>query len=195
MISCRPAICAGRRRSSATARCPSARTASTTRQNASSHKLRRRGILPKGMSTLTHEKLGRVLRYSRAKYIEGLENRLGRMESLLKLSGLVNEDDLGKTDLGTLEKRLADKSMSHVGHSSKDSNRSSSVNPSNTTPEATQGTPDHDKQSSPRTSVTSPESQKEHEDEVEHLSDMMCSLVTNNCGETRYIGRTSEEDQ
>lgn len=26
------------------------------------------------------------------------------------------------------------------------------------------------------------------EEEVEALSDMMCSLVTNNCGETRYIG-------
>jgi hypothetical protein len=128
------------------------------------------------------------LRYLRAKYIEGLENRLGRMESLLKLSGLVNEDDLGKTDLGTLEKRLADKSLANGLNSSKESNRSNSVNPSTTTPEATQGTPEHDKQSSPRTSVTSPESQKEHEEEVEHLSDMMCSLVTNNCGETRYIG-------
>ncbi|RAL67533.1 hypothetical protein DID88_008288 [Monilinia fructigena] len=42
----------------------------------------------------------------RAKYIEGLENRLGRMESLLKLSGLLNEEDGGRTDLGTLEKRL-----------------------------------------------------------------------------------------
>src|SRR6266516_7540106 len=45
----------------------------------------------------------------RAKYIEGLENRLGRMESLLKLSGLLPDEDNGKTDLGTLEKRLADK--------------------------------------------------------------------------------------
>src|SRR6266498_4441012 len=129
-----------------------------------------------------------ILRYNRAKYIEGLENRLGRMESLLKLSGLVNEDDLGKTDLGTLEKRLADKSLGNGNTSSKESNRSSSVNPSNATPEANHGTPDQDKQSSPRTSITSPESQKEQEDEVEHLSDMMCSLVTNNCGETRYIG-------
>lgn len=42
---------------------------------------------------------------------------------------------------------------------------------------------------SPRTAATSPGSQKESETEVEALSDMMCSLVTNNCGETRYIGK------
>lgn len=41
---------------------------------------------------------------------------------------------------------------------------------------------------SPRTAATSPGSQKD-ETEVEALSDMMCSLVTNNCGETRYIGK------
>ncbi|KAI5291429.1 hypothetical protein KEM54_004793 [Ascosphaera aggregata] len=46
-----------------------------------------------------------------AKYIEGLENRLSRMESLLRLSGLLSESDFGKTDLGVLEKRLAEKSM------------------------------------------------------------------------------------
>src|SRR6266536_4193392 len=84
-----------------------------------------------------------ILRYNRAKYIEGLENRLGRMESLLKLSGLINEDDLGKTDLGTLVKRLADKLMANAGNSSKGSNRSNSVNPSSVTPEANQGTPDN----------------------------------------------------
>ena len=47
-----------------------------------------------------------------AKYIEGLENRLGRMESLLRLSGLLAEDDGGRTDLGTLEKRLQERSQS-----------------------------------------------------------------------------------
>lgn len=125
-----------------------------------------------------------------AKYIEGLENRLGRMESLLRLSGLVNEEDLGKTDLGTLEKRLADKTAAH--NSGKASNRSSSAHPSNAASEATQETtPPQDTHSSPLVSVTSPgsdKSNKEQEEEVENLSDMMCSLVTNNCGETRYIG-------
>jgi hypothetical protein len=64
--------------------------------------------------------------------------------------------------------------------------------------------------STPRSSLTSPEpvKDKEHEyekrksvppapqeekrqdeEEVEALSEMMCSLVTNNSGETRYIGK------
>ncbi|KAJ5582513.1 hypothetical protein N7535_001133 [Penicillium sp. DV-2018c] len=122
-----------------------------------------------------------------AKYIEGLENRLGRMESLLRLSGLLSEDDGGKTDLGTLEKRLAD--------------RSNALNaakvPNTSVPQAAQQatsshqtTPRIDSIYSPQTAATSPESQKS-ETEVEALSDMMCSLVTNNCGETRYIGSSS----
>ena len=36
------------------------------------------------------------------------------------------------------------------------------------------------------------EREKAREEEVEALSDMMCSLVTNNCGETRYIGGINE---
>jgi hypothetical protein len=123
----------------------------------------------------------------RAKYIEGLENRLGRMESLLRLSGLLSEDDDGKTDLGTLEKRLADRSLAQ-GAALKNLNQSSSVNATAHASGSNQSTPRMDTQSSPRNSVASPSSQKESETEVEALSDMMCSLVTNNCGETRYIG-------
>jgi len=130
-----------------------------------------------------------------AKYIEGLENRLGRMESLLKLSGLLSEEDGGRTDLGTLEKRLADKEKAQAAtnngaDSSKGSNRSSSVNNTNTVTDTNQTTPLQETHSSPRSSVASPETQEEEEKKegVEELSDMMCSLVTNNCGETRYIG-------
>ena len=130
-----------------------------------------------------------------AKYIEGLENRLGRMESLLRLSGLLEEDDNGKTDLGTLERRLADKTRSR---------RTSAI-----TSGSQPNTPDQDTPqlegvtSSPRSAITSPEPQSEKggekkkkrksesPEEVEALSDMMCSLVTNNCGETRYIGSSS----
>ncbi|KAF7587884.1 hypothetical protein BBP40_006620 [Aspergillus hancockii] len=131
-----------------------------------------------------------------AKYIEGLENRLGRMESLLRLSGLLSEDD-GKTDLGTLEKRLADRSLANGGfhHPMKSPNNrfngSSSASQSQQNTVSRQSTPRMDTQSSPRTAATSPESPKESEPEVEGLSDMMCSLVTNNCGETRYIGSSS----
>jgi hypothetical protein len=123
----------------------------------------------------------------RAKYVEGLENRLGRMEALLKMSGLLSDEDGGKTDLGTLEKRLAEKAASNGGGS-----RRNSLRPSNGT-ESHHSTPQHQEiYSSPRESVASPgsekEKEKEKEAEVEALSDMMCSLVTNNCGETRYIG-------
>lgn len=111
------------------------------------------------------------------------------MESLLRLSGLLSEDDLGKTDLGTLEKRLADRSLANGTNPLKNTNRASSVNAAPHASGSHYSTPRIDSQSSPRTSAASPESQKGSETEVEALSDMMCSLVTNNCGETRYIGR------
>ena len=34
------------------------------------------------------------------------------MESLLRMSGLLTEEEAGRTDLGTLEKRLAEKASS-----------------------------------------------------------------------------------
>lgn len=123
----------------------------------------------------------------RAKYIEGLENRLGRMESLLRLSGLLSEDDNGKTDLGTLEKRLADRT--NALNAARSANKFTAPNATQQTATTSHNTTPHmESGSSPRTAATSPESQKESETEVEALSDMMCSLVTNNCGETRYIG-------
>ena len=127
---------------------------------------------------------------SRAKYIEGLENRLGRMETLLKLSGLLSEEDVGKTDLGILERRLASRSTTSESTMQRKTSATmtSAGNPS--TP-SLQSTPQVDVISTPRTSGTSPDSPKEPEHEVEALSDMMCSLVTNNCGETRYIGTIS----
>ncbi|RAH42101.1 transcription factor atrR [Aspergillus brunneoviolaceus CBS 621.78] len=129
-----------------------------------------------------------------AKYIEGLENRLGRMESLLRLSGLLSEEDGGKTDLGTLERRLADRSLANGGLSLPRS--PGKFNASNSNSQSQQASSHHstprvESQSSPHTAPTSPESPKESENEVEGLSDMMCSLVTNNCGETRYIGSSS----
>ena len=132
---------------------------------------------------------------SRAKYIEGLENRLGRMESLLRLSGLLSDEDGNGTDLGTLEKRLQDRTASKAGTP----NRSSEMEQSNSIshPEAQpvqvqseHNTPQQTGLASPASVLTSPDMSKENkgEEEVEALSDMMCSLVTNNCGETRYIG-------
>lgn len=134
-----------------------------------------------------------------AKYIEGLENRLGRMESLLKLSGLLNEEDGDRTDLGTLEKRLADQTNrnSSPGTPSKSPNESSNTfTPARPSSESQDTTTKLGNSSTPKSAVVSPkpakdankQREKDGEEEVEALSDMMCSLVTNNCGETRYIG-------
>lgn len=108
------------------------------------------------------------------------------MESLLKLSGLLPEGD-GKTDLGDLERRLQDQVQQQQAAS-----RSGSVNtPSNlgrSSSESMRETPT----SSTVHSVTNSPAILKEEDEVEALSDQMCSLVTNNCGETRFIGSTLE---
>ncbi|KAL9004353.1 MAG: hypothetical protein Q9188_002825 [Gyalolechia gomerana] len=130
-----------------------------------------------------------------AKYIEGLENRLGRMEALLKLSGLLSDEDVDRTDLGTLEKKLADKTLSKspAATPANTPKRSLSVSqlPATLSPRIT--TPQANKMPSPQSSAASPKSTENEkpEEEVEALSDMMCSLVTNNCGETRYIGSSS----
>ncbi|KAK4982096.1 hypothetical protein LTR66_009480 [Elasticomyces elasticus] len=129
-----------------------------------------------------------------AKYIEGLENRLGRMESLLRLSGLLSEEDGDKTDLGTLEKRLADRSTGNGLRSA-----SNSDSPSSTRRDGADSvihTPQQPSVSSPPnapSSIVIPEPHKKQlsEREVEALADQMCSLVTNSCGESRYIGSSS----
>ncbi|KAL9029085.1 MAG: hypothetical protein Q9196_002628 [Gyalolechia fulgens] len=130
-----------------------------------------------------------------AKYIEGLENRLGRMEALLKLSGLLSDEDVDRTDLGTLEKKLADKTLSKSREATPANTpeRSHSGNqlPAALSPRIT--TPQPNKIPSPQSFTASPKptENEKPEEEVEALSDMMCSLVTNNCGETRYIGSSS----
>ncbi|KAF2680386.1 hypothetical protein K458DRAFT_312218 [Lentithecium fluviatile CBS 122367] len=128
-----------------------------------------------------------------AKYIEGLENRLARMESLMRLSGVLPEDDDGSTDLATLEKRLADRarlSATPMNNASDDRRQSLAQMTEKTdgTPPTQPGLP------SPRSGTTSPEPPQRTntgEKEEDALAEMMCSLVTNNCGETRYIGSSS----
>jgi hypothetical protein len=128
----------------------------------------------------------------------------------------LSEDDNGATDLGTLEKRLAGKDMSRAS-TIPPSNPQSPSNGTIRSASLNGTTPVQDGNgSSPRSSFASPEpgenvekadkvergekGEKDKEldksktdslktvEEVEALSDMMCSLVTNNCGETRYIG-------
>ncbi|KAI9824149.1 MAG: hypothetical protein M1826_007463 [Phylliscum demangeonii] len=127
-----------------------------------------------------------------AKYVEGLENRLNRMESLLKLSGVLAEDDDGKTDLKMLEKQLAGKAAKKGSSPSKPASQRGSVAVASSadsyhddasTPPSAFETPD--------TTATPAEAEKRDEEEVEALSDMMSTLVTNSSGETRYIGSSS----
>jgi hypothetical protein len=104
--------------------------------------------------------------------------------------GLLNEDDNGRTDLGTLEKRLAEKNSQRAsqapGSNPTSPSQSSPNEGAGLTPRSTLASPEpHSKNGDKRHSTVEPERPQE---EVEELSDMMCSLVTNNCGETRYIG-------
>lgn len=127
-----------------------------------------------------------------AKYIEGLENRLGRMESLLRLSGLLTEDDIGKTDLAELEKQLASRSGVDGKRASKSIHRTASVaRPSSPDSLNRDESTQESGLASPQSGRSSPEAEKRSEGEVEALSDLMCSLVTNNSGETRYFGMST----
>lgn len=192
----RPATCAERRRSSVMARCPRARIARTIRQSAYSHKWRRSASRRKGASTMAAivQYLGLIK--CRAKYIEGLENRLARMESLMRLSGVLPEDDDGSTDLATIEKRLADRAgRSATPRQSMSEDRRQSIVPQSGT-STNNGTPAQPTLPSPRSGTVSPEPETQEEGEGKRkdgedaLAEMMCSLVTNNYGETRYIGES-----
>ncbi len=126
--------------------------------------------------------------------MEGLENRLGRMEALLRLSGVLSDEDISKTDLGELEKQLASRTAKDGSRSRRSSHRPSDDG-RGASPESLRrdASTQDSALASPQSGASSPEGEKpvdkRNEDEVEELSDLMCSLVTNNTGETRYIGR------
>jgi hypothetical protein len=110
------------------------------------------------------------------------------MEQLLKLSGLVSEEDAGATDLQTLEQKLVEKNaqMSKENGASLGASPESSVATSPTI--ETVAKPAADKPNG-QPAAKRPNGRKE--DEVEALSEAMCSLVTNNYGDTRYIGKST----
>jgi hypothetical protein len=136
-----------------------------------------------------------ILNEPSAKYIEGLENRLGRMESLLRLSGLLSEEDGGATDLGTLEKKLADRS-SRMSHDPNGTSSKRNSTPGLAMDASSPGSEQNDESEKSPTAQGSPKppEKRKSDEEVEVLSDMMCSLVTNNCGETRYIGESHPQN-
>lgn len=116
------------------------------------------------------------------------------MESLLRMSGLLTEEEAGRTDLGTLEKRLAEKASA----TSKETPANGTNSPAGVKSSAAsmaEGSPrpgsQPDSNNTPRDTVGSPSTEGEKTGhEVENLSEAMCSLVTNNVGETRYIGKS-----
>lgn len=114
------------------------------------------------------------------------------------VSGLLSEEDGGRTDLGTLEKILQEKNLSRRASAIPGSTATSPTTQSTpggladvhgATPLSTAGSPQANKEAEKRHSKDGRNGEsQEKEEPVEALSDMMCSLVTNNCGETRYIG-------
>jgi hypothetical protein len=114
------------------------------------------------------------------------------MESLLRMSGLLGEDETGKTDLGTLEKRLAEKASTRENSSPQlDSSAPKSSSASIAPQDSPKPRSQRESLDTPRENVTSPSSDGDkppNRADVENLSEAMCSLVTNNVGETRYIG-------
>lgn len=111
-----------------------------------------------------------------------------RLEGLLKMAGIADSE----TDIPSIERRLQQAQQSQLNDLNSFSAataaaRSSIENAGKSRTGSLHSTPPQDSNSSPRV-ADSPVSQEDKEHEVEALSDMMCSLVTNNCGETRYIG-------
>lgn len=135
-----------------------------------------------------------------AKYIESLENRLGRMEHLLRLTGILGADEGGNTDLGVLEQRLSEKANSIRASVSPVSDHRRALGRGSRTGSGAGASPlGQDHSPSPRTStVTSPRPSTAVEDQEtetkkddEELAELMDSLITNDQGETRYIGSSS----
>ena len=116
------------------------------------------------------------------------------MESLMRLSGVLPEDDDGSTDLATIERRLADRAgRSETPRLSVSDDHRPSVAPQSES-STKAGTPVQPALPSPRSGTASPEPTKQPtgEKEEDALAEMMCSLVTNNYGETRYIGKAQD---
>jgi transcription elongation factor len=129
----------------------------------------------------------------------------------MSCAGLLDEDD---DDLGALEKRLMERQQKSRQASMAVGSGPNSPSHSTSAPSAADGaamTPqssltspnsiakDEKRKSATPAPATTPstapapatngdETKPEEPEEVEALSEMMCSLVTNNYGETRYIG-------
>lgn len=92
-----------------------------------------------------------------------------------------------------MEKRLAEKTRSRqasmvASNPTSPSQAASGQDGNASTPQSALTSPEPGKDEK-RKSLT-PEHEGEKEEEVATLSEMMCSLVTNTSGETRYLGKS-----
>lgn len=114
------------------------------------------------------------------------------MEQLLKLSGLLSDQDADATDLHTLEQKLVEKNaqMSKENGVSRDASPTSreSTSPTVETSGAAAIASASEKTNGHKPPENAPNGRKD--EAVEALSEAMCSLVTNNYGDTRYIGES-----
>ena len=121
----------------------------------------------------------------------------------MRLSGLVTEDDDGKIDLEVLEKRIVQKQASSSGSSPASKQVDGESPAANAEQPYSPPAAAESKLAAASLSASgrkdssnkiNGEAEKEKtaseklEQDVEELSDMMCSLVTNSYGEAKYIG-------
>ncbi|KAI9680953.1 MAG: hypothetical protein M1829_001033 [Trizodia sp. TS-e1964] len=128
-----------------------------------------------------------------AKYIEGLENRIGRLESLLELKELLIEVQNDEApDLITLEKTLIEKIRKLAGGNSSMGGSQRSLSVALNSPDSIHHLKlqDTDNATSPA-GPTSPRPTSQSGEAVESLADKMETVIINNSGETRYIGSSS----
>ena len=111
------------------------------------------------------------------------------MENLLRMSGLLGEDDDEGMDLGALEIQLAKQNGPASGGSP---DRSSKSGSHPRTVRSHSSTPQVPNEQSPTNVNSAEKTTNDKPKGVEELSDLMCSLVTNNCGDTRYLGMCFE---
>lgn len=127
----------------------------------------------------------------RAEYIKSLERRLVEMESLLKSSGLLQETE----GMQTRESRLGCQNGRDGAPKPESVVLGPQVNPHLTLPKP--NLMGHSSVSNLTSIMTPREMRKEVQpgreegrgkDDIETLSDKMCSLMTNKHGEAKYIG-------
>ena len=120
-----------------------------------------------------------VLMVGSAKYIEGLENRLARMEALLRKTGLLDAEDGEEPDLAALEKKVDEnQGRGQQITLSPDNPSESSASPQSTL---------HGNKSDSKISAAATPKDGVGES-VEEISARMGTLTTNAAGESRYLG-------